>query len=475
MPFELSLIVGSTTYSLSDGNPYKLQDAVGLGLPPVQRFSSRYPRQDGYDDSGFVLEPRVITLALSFVAATAAALDGHRDTLSRMFSPGAAAVLQVTRDDGEVRRIDVVPTAAPVITLTPEHAAGKLHRAVVQLRAADPIWYSPTPGTVTFGTTDTSIWYLASSKIEAAAVMEASTNVVGETAWNWGTATQRLNDGEYELTIAMRFVAGSTTSTLGSVISYPARVSSTAPGFGNSGIDISNTGTAQPLSMRAWRAVAGSGGGTRYEYFDPPPHGGTISVVWSAKKTRWTGYLNEEKSFDALITLDGTYQVNLLSPNTKWLYIAGTPPGTLLYAAAYDRFLNDEQARALANAMGGTVVDYALGATVPYAGSYDDLPVLTLTGPLGDPVVTNVTTGQKLDFTGSTIAAGIVYTIDLGRDTLSVVDQGGTIHTSKLTDDSDLGSWALAAGQSNYVQVTASTSGTASQAQIVYRNRYVSY
>lgn len=465
MPFELSLIVGSTTYSLSDGNPYKLQDAVGLGLPPVQRFSSRYPRQDGYDDSGFVLEPRVITLALSFVAATAAALDGHRDTLSRMFSPGAAAVLQVTRDDGEVRRIDVVPTAAPVITLTPGHAAGKLHRAVVQLRAADPIWYSPTPGTVTFGTTDTSIWYLASSKIEAAAVMEAGTSIVGEAAWNWGTATQRLNAGEYELTIAMRFVVESAHYD-------PVRYVSDGTAISNAGITINNYGTAMPISMSAWRQLPG--GATRYEHFDPPPHGGTVSVVWSAKQTRWIGYLNDQKSFDVPITPYDSYKVNTSATNTRWNFFAGSA-GTLLYAAAYDRFLNDVQARALANAMGGTVVDYALGATVPYSGSYDDLPVLTLTGPLGDPVVTNVTTGQKLDFTGSTIAVGVVYTIDLGRDTLSVVDQGGTIHTSKLTDDSDLGSWALAAGQSNYVQVTASTSGTASQAQIVYRNRYVSY
>jgi hypothetical protein len=78
-------------------------------------------------------------------------------------------------------------------------------------------------------------------------------------------------------------------------------------------------------------------------------------------------------------------------------------------------------------------------------------------------------------FINGTIDAGVTYTIDLREDAISVVDQGGTVHTNKVTAFSDLADWALVAGTTNTIWVTASAFGTASAAQLVYRDRFVSY
>lgn len=479
MAFELSLIVSGTTYSLSDGNPYSVQDAVGLGLPPVQRFSARYPRQDGYDDSGFVLEPRVVTLALSFVATTASALDGYRDDLLSMFSPGVTATLQVTRDDGETRRVDVVTTSAPQITLDPAHRPGNLHRAVVQLRAADPIWYAPSPGTVTFGTTDISTWYLASSTIDDDVVLEATQNPGSAQVWNWGTATQT---GQ-QLSVAIRGTVGTALNTY--YVPWRAPVfGAGTPHYGTVIPGFYRTGTGGDWGVRATSSETDDPGDPIDTVLatDSSGWGSVHTLILTMTDTRARIYYNGvRETSQTWNTEPNDFAINPTASYWRAFgFIANNSFGTTAYtglshAATYNVQLSDAQVAALSDAMNGTFAGYAASGVVPYTGSYDDLPVITLTGPLGDPVVTNVTTSRKLDFTGSTIPAGVTYTIDLSRDTLSVVDQGGTIHTDELTDDSDLGSWTIAAGQSNYVQVTAATSGTASAAQIVYRNRYVSY
>lgn len=469
MAFEIELIVGSTTYSLSDGAPYKLTAAVGLGLPSVQRFTRRYPRQDGYDDSGYVLEPRVITLSLSFVATTAAALDGYRDDLTRMFMPrtNATLTLQVTRDDGEVRRVDVVTTAL-TIDVNPENYPGNLHRAVVQLRAADPVWYSPTSGTATFAALAESDWWLANYLIEDEIVLEHTDNPGSAQVWSFGTPISSPGF-VYKHTIAFYGYTGGTGLRYAWSAQYPAAsvplvahsYYGTAPTIGvilgklsSSYFSIADEtldGTATFFSLITTVDVRDINvylNGSHVGYFKSP----------------WLMYPPTEASS---YWLPGTAQVGDSTPALVF--------GSAAHAATYNRVLSETEIQNLHENMAGTFSSYTLLGTVAYDGNHEDYPTITLTGPLGDPVVTNITTDRKLDFTGSTIPAGVTYTIDLSREVLSVVDQGGTVHTDELTDDSDLGSWALAAGQSNVVSVTAGSTGTASVAQIVYRGRHVSY
>jgi len=158
MAFDLSVIRGTATYSLSAGTPFKLTSAQGLAYPSVQRVTMRAPTQDGDVNYGYYLDPRVITLALSFAASSGSALDVYRNTLFGIFRPDRTSafgnptgdtrfqantplVLQVTRDDGEVRRIGCYVTGEMDVPIAAEYAPGHLHRAAVQLIAPNPTWY----------------------------------------------------------------------------------------------------------------------------------------------------------------------------------------------------------------------------------------------------------------------------------------------------------------------------------------------
>lgn len=149
MAFALDAIVGSTTQSLTDGAPFKLLAAHGMGGPPIRRLVVRGPAQHGDTDIGYRLQPRDIELQLGFAASTDAILDGYRDLLARIFRPlGDAPVsLRVTRDGPITRQIDVYTVGPIDISLLPEHRPGHYHRARVRVRAPDPAWYSPTAGT----------------------------------------------------------------------------------------------------------------------------------------------------------------------------------------------------------------------------------------------------------------------------------------------------------------------------------------
>lgn len=158
MAFDLSVIRDGVTYSLSAGTPFSLVSAQGLAYPAVQRTTMRAPAQDGDVDYGYVLEPRTVTLSLQILATSGSALDTHRDTLYDIFRPARTAsfsnptgdpriqaetplTLQVTRDDGEVRRLDCYVAGPLDVPLVAAHHAGNLHRAAVQLVAPNPTWY----------------------------------------------------------------------------------------------------------------------------------------------------------------------------------------------------------------------------------------------------------------------------------------------------------------------------------------------
>lgn len=158
MAFALDAIVGSTTQSLTDGAPFKLLAAHGMGGPPIRRLVARGPAQHGDTDIGYRLQPRDIELQLGFAASTDAILDGYRDLLARIFRPlvDTPVSLRVTRDGPITRQIDVYTVGPIDISLLPEHRPGHYHRARVRVRAPDPTWYDPVPGTATL--TGTAPW-----------------------------------------------------------------------------------------------------------------------------------------------------------------------------------------------------------------------------------------------------------------------------------------------------------------------------
>jgi hypothetical protein len=65
--------------------------------------------------------------------------------------------------------------------------------------------------------------------------------------------------------------------------------------------------------------------------------------------------------------------------------------------------------------IGGSGVEE--GGTISYLGNWLSYPhIIRITGPVTSVKITNLTTGEKLDFSGVTIAAGDHYDIDLRFD-----------------------------------------------------------
>lgn len=80
-----------------------------------------------------------------------------------------------------------------------------------------------------------------------------------------------------------------------------------------------------------------------------------------------------------------------------------------------------------------------------YPGTWDDLPIIEITGPADDLVIENESTGEKLDFTGHDIDASEVVTLDLRYGRKSLTSSTGNTTLAHLTNDSDLGTFHVAA------------------------------
>lgn len=108
---------------------------------------------------------------------------------------------------------------------------------------------------------------------------------------------------------------------------------------------------------------------------------------------------------------------------------------------------------------------------VTYAGTWREHPVLRLYGPIADPVIANATTGEEIDLTGTVIAPGDWYELDLRPGYKTVVDSGGTNRLSAVLAGSDLATWHLQPG--NNTISLAGTGGTANTRLVVsYYRRY---
>ena len=120
----------------------------------------------------------------------------------------------------------------------------------------------------------------------------------------------------------------------------------------------------------------------------------------------------------------------------------------------------------------------ASSIAINYAGDWMSYPhLIRLTGPLTDPEINNLTTGETLPFNG-TIAAGHYYDIDLRYGYKTVVDETGVNKISTLDAGHDLATWHLAAhpeamGGVNVIEVTASAVNEVSAVQISWLDRYM--
>ncbi len=114
-----------------------------------------------------------------------------------------------------------------------------------------------------------------------------------------------------------------------------------------------------------------------------------------------------------------------------------------------------------------------------YAGDWISRPIIYLTGPLTDPVITNLTTDKTLDLTGTTIEAGDTWAINTAYRQWSVTDADGNLRNAALSDESDILNWGFepdpeATGGINDIRVFATGSTTASRIRVEYYDYYPS-
>ena len=126
--------------------------------------------------------------------------------------------------------------------------------------------------------------------------------------------------------------------------------------------------------------------------------------------------------------------------------------------------------------VGASVIDEL--ETITYPGTFLAYPIIRITGPIDDCIITNETTGEVLDFTGDSLSAADYYDVDLRYGRKTIVDSAGASQLGTLTSGSDLATWHLAAdpkapGGINSIRVTGSAATEATQVEISYFTRYI--
>lgn len=116
--------------------------------------------------------------------------------------------------------------------------------------------------------------------------------------------------------------------------------------------------------------------------------------------------------------------------------------------------------------------------SLSYSGSWYEYPVITIFGPGTNFTVTNLTTGDILDFPTLVLTSGEYVQIDLRYGAKSVVDDTGANVIGELSSDSDLSTWRLvpspiASSGANSINFSVASDATEETGvRINYYNRY---
>ena len=125
--------------------------------------------------------------------------------------------------------------------------------------------------------------------------------------------------------------------------------------------------------------------------------------------------------------------------------------------------------------IGSATVNQVQGITTP--GDWESYPTILVYGPINNLVITNDVTSEKLDFTGFNLSTGSTLTIDTRYGIKSILDHLGVSHINKLTDDSDLATFHLAAHPDadsgiNAIRVVGSNATSITEIYIQFQARY---
>jgi len=127
--------------------------------------------------------------------------------------------------------------------------------------------------------------------------------------------------------------------------------------------------------------------------------------------------------------------------------------------------------------IGSSVIDQT--KVITNTGDWQSYPTVRITGPITDCIITNLTVdSDKLDFTGTTIAAGNYYEIDCRYGYKTVKNAAGANVIDDLTNDSDLATFRIEAtpqapSNENILHVQGNTATGATRVAITYAPRFI--
>lgn len=453
MPYVLTATVGTLTATLTDGSPYKLEDAAGLGAPEVVRLHERGPLQNGLADLGYRVGPRTVTLSVLFRATSGSALDAHRTTLTRLFQPQTDTPIQLklTRDDGATRQLECYTTTGTDIEIVPLQAPGNLHRAVVQLRAASPYWSSTATPTGTATPYDKTLWATLGT---AATPLDYASN---------------LPAGGTAITYSGTIAAASSGYTIAALVS----------GVGTAGTPtLYQFGTSTPVYLR-W--VTGSAQwqfdslpAANYYNTYTPTTGTAIYIIKVSGANQVTLRIFNTGGTEIGVSQGQPTHAVPLDETQRWWggpYTGqpGTAFGTVSRIALYASQLQLNDLMLIYYSPN----NYFQPGTIVNAGDVAVQPLVTLRGYLTNPVVTNSTTGKTLTLTG-TINTGETIAIDLRTADKTVLDGAGSPRYDLLPSLTEMTQFAVAPGTNTFT-ITAGSIGSAALATFACTPKYLGY
>lgn len=465
MSFSLTAKTADTTISLVDHNPFGLESALGLTGSQIVRHEQRGALHTDTSDLGYRVLPREMVLTLNFHADTDAALDAHRKTLYSVFRPVDTdnIALTVTRDDGEVRVLFCQLMESIRIDLSPEDKAAHMHRAIIKLRAARPLWRPTVATESSMDWTALTEWWLAGGALTSGQVKDSSEYPNQGQQWghigsahtgDWGVAfvTREDTDNDSDDHYLFNMLVGSGGSA------RMFNVGTTGPPKKYQVGEFTNSG-----QFYDWQ-----GESTAYNFHSVYRSG---NMIWA--------------TYDADGVVDSTtFGVGSdLGSVGFWRNISGVigaGANTWVYPfrkAIVWSLSAESEVAALVPYMLNT-----LTGTINYVndGDVNAYPILTLYGPMADPVIVNETTNGTIDLTGVTLGSTDTIVIDLQTGDKSVFDQAVVNQLGSATNPISLARFYLApaptaAGGTNTIVVYPGSAGSAAHMTMETYNEYLSY
>lgn len=466
MAFSLYASTGSTTTQLNNGSPFWLESAEGLSGAPVVRHSQSGPLQSGVTDLGYRLQPRVVTLNLLFYASSDSTLDSYRQTLTSAFNPlpDISTFLTVQRDDGEIRTLVCRTVGEIKIELVPEERAGHLHRATVQLRAADPTWKSNSVTSASYDYGSADPWWLAGGTISESQIISIAEYPAPAQPWvGYKGTTLAVNAGT---PWAVAIITAKHTADASTIDQY-----AWADYLGSAGLFYDYT-----ASRFMFNSMTNSGVG----FLWPGSATENYHVIQNTTNSMWTygsaGTIVHYAVGGGRTRLDS-------GGRWRWRY-ASSNWGPELRKALIIRDQTEAQIIALrvhmlANNLGTTNTFGSVN--VVNDGDVPVYPLITLTGPMADVVITNQTTGDTIDLTGLSLSGTTSYILDLRDGNKALTDtEGNNAMGSVTTSPVGLASFYIApaptaAGGTNVITLTLGSTTADAQFSVEITNRYLSF